>query len=77
MEFWGLYPGEAIFVPDDPFTTQRQQIDLGLKPRPSKRQPDPLKKFLEKDRQILRFFVYWDDRYKKIFYFNGKKFFIW
>lgn len=62
MEFWGLDIGQPTNFPDDPFATQREQIDTGLKPRPSKRQPDPLKKFLEKDRQVLRFFVYWDDR---------------
>ena len=58
----GLPGGEPENIPDDPYTSHRQKAEDAIKNPPVKPKPiDPLKKFIEFDRKVLRFFCYWDD----------------
>ncbi|CAJ1078908.1 EF-hand domain-containing family member C2 [Xyrichtys novacula] len=57
----GVQLNESISVPEDPYTSLREQIEKNIKPlRPYERW-DTLKQFLENDRKVLRFFCLWDD----------------
>ncbi|XP_053482797.1 EF-hand domain-containing family member C2 isoform X3 [Ictalurus furcatus] len=48
-------------TPTDPYTKLRQELEDSMKPlRPYERQ-DTLKQFLDHDRNVLRFYCYWDD----------------
>ncbi|KAL7881553.1 hypothetical protein AOLI_G00084010 [Acnodon oligacanthus] len=48
-------------APEDPYTKLRQELEDSMKPlRPYERQ-DTLKQFLDHDRDVLRFYCYWDD----------------
>ncbi len=59
----GLDVGEPQDAPEDVYLSQRIKIDTNQRQSsPTKRAADPLKKFLENDRKVLRFFCYWDDR---------------
>ncbi|XP_034144941.1 EF-hand domain-containing family member C2 isoform X2 [Esox lucius] len=47
--------------PPDPYSDLRQQMEENMKPqRPYERQ-DTLKQFLDHDRNVLRFYCFWDD----------------
>src|SRR5687767_10367009 len=61
LEQLGITVGKAILIPEDPYTRQRQEIDELKKRSTDVRKPDPLKKFLDNERKVLRFFVVWDD----------------
>jgi hypothetical protein len=61
LEGLGIRVGDPIPVPEDTYTKQRQLIDTLQKPKPETKRNDPLKKFLENDRKVLRFFVVWND----------------
>ncbi|MCJ8732529.1 hypothetical protein PDJAM_G00212430 [Pangasius djambal] len=48
-------------TPTDPYTKLRQELEDSMKPlRPYERQ-DTLKQFLAHERNVLRFYCYWDD----------------
>jgi hypothetical protein len=49
-------------APEDNYSTMRSQIDKKSPVKTDTRKADPLKKFLDNDRKVLRFFCYWDDR---------------
>ncbi|XP_068125931.1 EF-hand domain-containing family member C2 [Hyperolius riggenbachi] len=57
----GVRLNSPDFVPQDPYSTIRRQMEDNMKPlRPYERM-DTLKQFLEHDRQVLRFYCLWDD----------------
>lgn len=61
LQFWGLPVSEPLPYPEEQFIQHRKQMEK--KPsRDGTKKADPLKQFLEKDRQVLRFYCYWDDR---------------
>jgi EF-hand domain-containing protein 1 len=54
---------QQVDIPEDVFTTTRQDIDSSKRVRArSTENKDTLKQFLENDRKVLRFFCAWDDR---------------
>lgn len=55
----GIDLNPAVEVPSDPYTESRKQIEHVYE-TPSNW--DDLKKFLELDRKVLRFYAVWDDR---------------
>jgi hypothetical protein len=58
----GLPAGDPEDIPEDPYTTHRQKTEDAIKNPPVKPKGiDPLKKFIEFDRKVLRLFCYWDD----------------
>ncbi|XP_041856758.1 EF-hand domain-containing family member C2 [Melanotaenia boesemani] len=57
----GVRLNDPATVPDDPFSKQREQLEESMKPlRPYERH-NTLKKFLDHDRKVLRFFCFWDN----------------
>jgi hypothetical protein len=59
----GYEVGEAIPLPEDKYTGVRHGIDnVGKNVKITKKQPDALRQFLDKDRMVMRFFCFWDDR---------------
>ncbi|KAM6985038.1 EF-hand domain-containing family member C2 [Aplochiton taeniatus] len=57
----GVRVNSPTSVPEDPYSNLRQQMAENMKPlRPYERQ-DTLKQFLDHDRNVLRFYCYWDD----------------
>eukprot|EP00003_Mantamonas_plastica_P028838 TRINITY_DN670_c0_g1_i5.p1 TRINITY_DN670_c0_g1~~TRINITY_DN670_c0_g1_i5.p1 ORF type:complete len:589 (+),score=225.67 TRINITY_DN670_c0_g1_i5:124-1890(+) len=59
----GIELNESEEVPEDVYTKKRVEIKQSMLPTStSKTDYDSLKKFLENDRQVLRFFCTWDDR---------------
>ena len=48
-------------MPADPYTEHREEVKAAMQPlRPYERQ-DTLRQFLDHDRQVLRFYCFWDD----------------
>ncbi|XP_060732345.1 EF-hand domain-containing family member C2 [Tachysurus vachellii] len=57
----GVHLNAPCAIPSDPYTKLRQELEDSMKPlRPYERQ-DTLKQFLDHDRNVLRFYCYWDD----------------
>ncbi|XP_061580290.1 EF-hand domain-containing family member C2 [Cololabis saira] len=56
----GVQLNEPINVPDDPYSNLRKQWDEMNPLHPYERR-DTLKQFLDHDRELLRFYCYWDD----------------
>lgn len=50
-----------VEVPEDAFTATKKKADAAKEATSAVRQPDRLRKFLDNDRRVLRFFCYWDD----------------
>jgi len=58
----GVKVGEACPVPNDPYSTLREEQAKIAQPLRPYEKMDTLKQFLDHDRRVLRFFCYWDDR---------------
>uniref|UniRef100_A0A3Q1EY84 EF-hand domain-containing family member C2 n=1 Tax=Acanthochromis polyacanthus TaxID=80966 RepID=A0A3Q1EY84_9TELE len=57
----GVILNEPAPVPEDPYSSQREQLEKNMNPlRPYERR-DTLKQFLDNDRKVLRFYCLWDD----------------
>ncbi|XP_054642272.1 EF-hand domain-containing family member C2 isoform X1 [Dunckerocampus dactyliophorus] len=57
----GVILNDPVSVPDDPYRSLRDKIEKSMSPlRPYERR-DTLKQFLDHDREVLRFFCFWDD----------------
>ncbi|XP_071380863.1 EF-hand domain-containing family member C2 [Centroberyx affinis] len=57
----GVRLNASTTIPDDPYSDLREQMERSMKPlRPYERH-DTLKQFLDHDRNVLRFYCYWDD----------------
>ncbi|KAK5860609.1 hypothetical protein PBY51_022072 [Eleginops maclovinus] len=57
----GVILNNPTTVPDDPYSTLREQVEKSMTPlRPYERR-DTLKQFLDHDRKVLRFNCFWDD----------------
>ncbi|XP_062861743.1 EF-hand domain-containing family member C2 [Trichomycterus rosablanca] len=57
----GVRVNDLATTPTDPYTTLRHELEKSMKPlRPYERQ-DTLKQFLNHDRDVLRFYCYWND----------------
>ncbi|XP_064167087.1 EF-hand domain-containing family member C2 [Anguilla rostrata] len=57
----GMRINPPASTPEDPYSSLRKEMEGSMKPlRPYERQ-DTLKQFLDHDRNVLRFFCYWDD----------------
>ncbi|KAJ3377330.1 EF-hand domain-containing member C2 [Lobulomyces angularis] len=56
-----IIPPVNSFTPQDPYTTYREELLSRMKPTRSYIPKTSLKKFLENDRRVLRFFCIWDD----------------
>ncbi|KAJ8004685.1 hypothetical protein DPEC_G00138880 [Dallia pectoralis] len=57
----GVRLNASTSPPPDPYSDLRQQMEENMKPlRPYERQ-DTLQQFLDHDRNVLRFYCYWDD----------------
>ncbi|XP_053313439.1 EF-hand domain-containing family member C2 [Spea bombifrons] len=48
-------------IPDDPYSTVRKKMEENMQPLRPYERTDTLKQFLEHDREVLRFFCFWDD----------------
>ncbi|XP_030643060.1 EF-hand domain-containing family member C2-like [Chanos chanos] len=61
LENLGVRLNPPAVTPMDPYTNQRKEMELSMKPlRPYERQ-HTLRQFLDHDRKVLRFYCYWDD----------------
>ncbi|XP_076857478.1 EF-hand domain-containing family member C2 [Brachyhypopomus gauderio] len=57
----GVRVRQPAVPPTDPYSKLRQELEESMKPlRPYERQ-DRLKQFLDHDRNVLRFYCFWDD----------------
>uniref|UniRef100_UPI0037E72337 EF-hand domain-containing family member C2 n=1 Tax=Semicossyphus pulcher TaxID=241346 RepID=UPI0037E72337 len=57
----GVHLNDSVTVPDDPYSSLREQTEKSMKPRRPYERHDTLKQFLDHDRKVLRFFCLWDD----------------
>nr|XP_020442634.1 EF-hand domain-containing family member C2 [Monopterus albus] len=57
----GVLLNDPAAVPDDPYSSLRNQIKKNMKPLHPYERHDTLKQFLEHDRQVLRFYCFWDN----------------
>ncbi|XP_014194781.1 EF-hand domain-containing family member C2 isoform X2 [Haplochromis burtoni] len=57
----GVHVNNPTTVPEDPYSSLREQLKKSMQPlRPYERH-DTLKQFLDHDRKVLRFYCFWDD----------------
>lgn len=57
----GVKVRDPLDMPSDPYTEHREKLVATMQPLRPYEKLDTLKQFLEHDRQVLRFFCYWDD----------------
>ncbi|GCC36390.1 hypothetical protein chiPu_0014884, partial [Chiloscyllium punctatum] len=48
-------------IPEDPYTSKREEMEKNMQPLRPYEKIDKLKQFLEHDTHVLRFYCYWDD----------------
>ncbi|XP_061431153.1 EF-hand domain-containing family member C2-like isoform X2 [Lethenteron reissneri] len=57
----GVRPGTDAPLPADPYTSGRDALEGSQRPRRPYERVDTLRQFLERDRQVLRFYCAWHD----------------
>lgn len=57
----GLSLGDDSTAPPDPYEMVRQELNDRMKPTRPHQPKTALKRFLENDRHVLRFYCIWDD----------------
>ncbi|KAJ8350395.1 hypothetical protein SKAU_G00255250 [Synaphobranchus kaupii] len=57
----GMRINPPASAPDDPYSSLRKEMEANMKPLRPYERLDTLKQFLDNDRNVLRFFCYWDD----------------
>ncbi|XP_011487801.1 EF-hand domain-containing family member C2 isoform X2 [Oryzias latipes] len=58
----GVQLNDPAPVPDDPYSRQRQQFEKNTNPIPPYEKNNKLRQFLDYDRQVLRFYCFWNDQ---------------
>ncbi|XP_078088008.1 EF-hand domain-containing family member C2 [Mustelus asterias] len=48
-------------IPEDPYTSKREEMEKSMQPLRPYEKIDKLKQFLDHDTHVLRFYCYWDD----------------